>query len=142
LFPKWVGDYKRQTQAITVSFVIATLLMLGLNRGSEQLSADRNFYGVVRTIKVDDSTYAMIHGITIHGIQDKDHPTEPTTYFAPESGVGVLLANYPKENQPAKVAVLGLGIGTLAAYGDAGDEYRLYEINQIAIDLAEGEGGY
>jgi spermidine synthase len=142
LFPKWVGEYKKQTQAVALSFVVGTLLMLGLNQSGEQLSADRNFYGVVRTIKINDNTLAMIHGITIHGIQDKNNPTEPTTYFAPDSGVGVLLANFPKDNQPAKVAVLGLGIGTLAAYGEAGDDYRLYEINQIAIDLAEGKGGY
>lgn len=142
LFPKWVGEYKRQTQAISFSFVIGTLLMLGLNQGGEQLSADRNFYGVVRTVELDDNTLAMIHGITIHGIQYKDNPTEPTTYFSSQSGVGVLLANYPKDNQPAKVAILGLGIGTLAAYGETGDDYRLYEINQIAIDLAEGEGDY
>ena len=142
LFPRWVGEYKRQTQAVALSFVVGTLLMLGLNQGGEQLSADRNFYGVVRTIELDDNTLAMIHGITIHGIQYKDNPTLPTTYFAPDSGVGVLLSNYPKDNQPAKVAVLGLGIGTLAAYGNAGDDYLLYEINQIAIDLAEGEGGY
>src|SRR5690606_10431544 len=131
-----------QTQAISLSFVVGTLLMLGLNQSGEQLSADRNFYGVVRTIELDDNTLAMIHGITIHGIQHKDKPTEPTTYFSRNSGVGVLLTNYPKDNQPAKVAVLGLGIGTLAAYGETGDDYRLYEINQIAIDLAEGDGGY
>lgn len=142
LFPRWVGEYKRQTQAITLSFLIGTLLMLGLNQSGEQLTADRNFYGVVRTIELDDNTLAMIHGITIHGIQYKDDPTLPSTYFAPDSGVGLLLANYPKDNQPAKVAVLGLGIGTLATYGEAGDEYRLYEINQIAIDLAEGDGEY
>ncbi len=142
LFPKWVGDYKKQTRALAYSFAIGTALMLGLNQSGEQLSADRNFYGVVRTIELDDKTLAMIHGITIHGIQYKDKPTEPTTYFSPDSGVGILLTHYPKDNQPAKVAVLGLGIGTLAAYGEAGDEYRLYEINQIAIDLAEGEGGY
>jgi spermidine synthase len=142
LFPKWVGEYKKQTQAVALSFVIGTLLMLGLNSGGEQLSADRNFYGVVRTIKLDDNTLAMIHGITIHGIQYKDNPTQATTYFSSDSGVGILLNNYPKDNQPAKVAVLGLGIGTLAAYGETGDDYRLYEINQIAIDLAEGEGGY
>ncbi len=41
-----------------------------------------------------------------------------------------------------KVWILGLGIGTLAAYGQPGDEYRLYEINPIMVNLAEGEGGY
>ena len=142
LFPKWAGEYKRQTQAVSLSFVIGTLLMLGLNQSGEQLSAGRNFYGVVRVVELDDNTLAMIHGVTIHGIQEEDNPTEPTTYYAPDSGVGVLLANYPKDNQTAKVAVLGLGIGTLAAYGETGDDYRLYEINQLAIDLAKGEGAY
>lgn len=142
LFPKWVGEYKRQTQAISLSFVIGILLMLGLNQSGEQLSADRNFYGVIRTIELEDNTLAMIHGITIHGIQYKDNPTEPTIYYSPDSGVGILLTNYPKNNQPAKVAVLGLGIGTLAVYAESGDNYRLYEINQIVIDLAKGEGGY
>jgi len=37
---------------------------------------------------------------------------------------------------------LGLGAGTLAVYGQPGDEYRLYEINPIVVNLAEGQGGY
>jgi spermidine synthase len=41
-----------------------------------------------------------------------------------------------------RVGVLGLGIGTLAAYGQPGDLYRFYEINPIVIRLAEGQGGY
>ena len=38
--------------------------------------------------------------------------------------------------------MLGLGIGTLAAYGQPGDVFRFYEINPAVIRLAEGEGGY
>jgi len=41
-----------------------------------------------------------------------------------------------------KVGLLGLGVGTLAAYGQPGDEYRLYEINPVVTELAEGQGGY
>jgi spermidine synthase len=41
-----------------------------------------------------------------------------------------------------RVGILGLGIGTLAAYGQPGDVYRFYEINPLVIDLAEGSGGY
>ena len=40
------------------------------------------------------------------------------------------------------VGMLGLGVGTLAAYGQPGDEYRLYEINPVVVDLAEGQGDY
>jgi hypothetical protein len=40
------------------------------------------------------------------------------------------------------VGALGLGIGTIAAYGQPGDLYRFYEINPLVIQLAEGQGGY
>ena len=41
-----------------------------------------------------------------------------------------------------RVGVLGLGVGTLATYAQAGDVYRMYEINPVVVKLAEGEGGY
>jgi spermidine synthase len=41
-----------------------------------------------------------------------------------------------------RVGLLGLGIGTLVRYGRAGDDYRLYEINPVVIDLAAGQGDY
>ena len=40
------------------------------------------------------------------------------------------------------VGLLGLGVGTLVAYGQLGDEYRLYEINPVVVDLAQGQGNY
>jgi spermidine synthase len=52
------------------------------------------------------------------------------------------LLNHPRAGKGLKVGILGLGIGTLAAYGQPGDEYRFYEINSIVVDLAEGQGGY
>jgi len=41
-----------------------------------------------------------------------------------------------------RVGVLGLGVGTLAAYGQPGDDYRFYEINPVIVDLANGQNGY
>jgi spermidine synthase len=38
--------------------------------------------------------------------------------------------------------MLGVGVGTLAAYAQPGDTYRLYEINPVVVALAEGQGGY
>ena len=40
------------------------------------------------------------------------------------------------------IGVCGLGVGTLAAYGQPGDTYRFYEINPVIIQLAQGEGDY
>jgi spermidine synthase len=110
---------------------------------------ERNFYGVVRVKEVNPGDaegqgYNMAHGITIHGLQftAADKRREPTAYFARPSGIGLALANHPKYGKGMRVGILGLGIGTLAAYGQPGDMYRMYEINPIMVALAEGQGGY
>jgi len=35
-----------------------------------------------------------------------------------------------------RVGVIGLGVGTLAAYGREGDVFRLYELNPVVLDIA------
>jgi spermidine synthase len=45
--------------------------------------------------------------------------------------------------EPArKIGVIGLGAGTLAAYGRTGDVMRIYEINEQVLDLARTEFNY
>ena len=41
-----------------------------------------------------------------------------------------------RPGQPKHVCVVGLGIGTLATYGQPGDRYRLYEINPEVVQMA------
>jgi spermidine synthase len=66
----------------------------------------------------------------------------PTAYFWRGSGIGLALANHARHGRGLRVGVLGLGVGTLAAYGQAGDVYRFYEINPLVLRLANGQGGY
>ncbi|MEZ0394951.1 MAG: fused MFS/spermidine synthase [Anaerolineales bacterium] len=114
------------------------------------LYAERNFYGVVRVRPEAEQEgglpdrIILIHGITIHGAQflDPQRRDQPTMYFSETSGAGVALRNYPRPERGLRVGVLGLGIGTLAAYGQPGDVFRFYEINPAVISLAEGQGGY
>jgi spermidine synthase len=80
--------------------------------------------------------------MTVHGIQYLNDRARPTTYYVEDSGVGLLLENYPRGGRGLHVGVLGLGAGTLATYAQAGDVYRFYEINPVVVRLAEGEGGY
>ena len=111
----------------------------------------RNFYSVtVASIEpvylarngehVGDE-HRMFHGGTVHGIQVyyKDFEHKPTAYFGPVGG-GSAVVNHPayaeESPQPMNVGVLGLGIGTMAAWGREGDTYRFYEINPQVIDLA------
>ncbi|UCH60505.1 MAG: hypothetical protein JSV61_03245 [Anaerolineales bacterium] len=116
---------------------------------------ERNFYGVIRVREITLGeppleALSLSHGITSHGSQyiQPDRRTIPTAYYGSRSGIGLALANYPKlvEHNPStqglKIGVVGLGAGTLAAYGKNGDIYRFYEINPAIISLALGEGDY
>jgi hypothetical protein len=109
------------------------------------LYQERNFYGV--SVVFNDSengAYRLIHGTTVHGLQfiDQDKHSVPTTYYWEQSGVARIIRNHPKYGEGMRVGVLGLGIGTLATYGQPGDHYRFYEINPDVVELANGKDGY
>ena len=130
-------------------FLLATISLSLLGGLSGILFADRNFYGVIRVRELqpkgsNESAFAMSHGVTVHGLQfiKPELRDVPTTYYIPDGGAGLALMNHPRAGEGLKVGMLGLGIGTLAVYGQPGDEYRLYEINSIVVDLAEGQAGY
>jgi len=106
------------------------------------LLQDRNFFGVKYVIKTFDSL-RMQSGAVQHGSQfiDPAKRDEPTSYYSRKTGVGMLLTNFPRGAngfQPLRVGVIGMGVGTLAAYGQAGDFYRFYEIDPVVIHFSEG----
>ncbi|TWT38414.1 fused MFS/spermidine synthase [Blastopirellula retiformator] len=117
------------------------------NFGSDYLVSRRNFYGVLH---IDDQTAdgqrrrMMFHGRIVHGFQflDDKRRTEPTSYYAPETGVGIVLQQLEQQQRPLRVGVVGLGAGTLAAYGKPGDTFRMYEINPEVVELAEDYFSY
>jgi hypothetical protein len=106
---------------------------------------ERNFYGVLR-VQQDDAVgaYTLVHGATIHGTQLRDPALRrrPTMYYWRGSGIGLALVNHARHSQGMRVGVLGLGVGTLAAYCQPGDVYRFYEINPLVVRIAYGQGGY
>jgi hypothetical protein len=65
---------------------------------------------------------------------------EPTTYYGPTSGIGLAIKTF--REKPLRVAVIGLGTGTLAAYGRKGDVFRFYELNPQVIDIAREQFTY
>lgn len=100
------------------------------------LAVRRNFYGVLRVDRFADS-FVMKHGQIRHGQQFVDAVRRqlPTTYYGHESGVGIVLRQHCSD-RPGRVGVIGLGAGTLTAYGQSDDYYRLYEINPAVVDMA------
>lgn len=83
---------------------------------------------------------ALYHGRILHGFQyvTPSRIDEPTTYYAETSGAGLSVQQFPRENnRPIRVAVVGLGTGTMAAHARFGDEYRFYDIDPKVIALSE-----
>ncbi|HTT22478.1 MAG TPA: hypothetical protein VMG82_26360 [Candidatus Sulfotelmatobacter sp.] len=104
----------------------------------------RNFFGVKR-VEEDATAFWLLHGKIVHGVQLKDAQLhdQPTLYFKHSSGVGLLLTNYPRPAQPGteglRVGIVGLGAGTLASYGKAGDYFRFYEIDPQVVALSRAQ---
>ena len=100
----------------------------------------RNFYGMLR-VRVQGSgeleVRRLLHGVILHGEQFArgPHQLEPGTYYARTSGVGRAIAGQ-QERGPVRIGVVGLGVGTLSAYGRAGDVVRFYELDPDVLELA------
>jgi hypothetical protein len=105
----------------------------------------RNFYGQLRVYDTadpsedPDAARELVHGTVNHGEQAlrPEFRREPITYFCPNSGIG--RAMKAQQGAPRRIGILGLGCGTLAAYGRAGDTLRIYEINPLVLDLAHSQ---
>jgi len=107
----------------------------------------RNFYGVLKVKSYDEPTnedylVRLVHGAILHGEQypNDKWKLQPTTYYTPSSGFGraVNLQREvsPKTNNTQRIGMIGLGVGTVAAYCREGDICRIYEINAEVERLA------
>lgn len=107
----------------------------------------RNFYSQLRVLDSTDKALGpmrtMLHGRISHGEQfmAATQRKQPTAYYCELSGIGRTIRSL-QQARPFKLGVVGLGAGTLATYGRAGDELRIYEINEQVLDLARSEFTY
>ncbi|HKE41500.1 MAG TPA: fused MFS/spermidine synthase [Casimicrobiaceae bacterium] len=112
------------------------------------LLATRNFYGVLRIQEFGSEPAlrhrSLIHGTILHGTQflAPELAVSPTTYYTQTSGIGRVLESLHPSTRPLKVGIIGLGAGTLAAYGSKGDVYHFYDINPAVITIANRDFTY
>jgi spermidine synthase len=111
-----------------------------------QTHEGRNFFGVLRVLESgegEDSVRFMMHGTTLHGTQYTEGvwSTTPTSYFGRASSLATVMRMRPK-GRPARVAVIGLGAGTIAAYARPKDSFRFYEIDPAVVYLARDSGDF
>jgi MFS family permease len=151
----------KRTFFFTGALVVAFCASLYLSARQENARARvvvRNFYGVLRVedrvepsvvlvqgdrpqpLDADPRYRDLINGTIEHGIQflSDGRRRETTTYYGPNSGVGLALRVAGKSGS-IRVGTIGLGAGTIAAYGRPGDQYTFYEINPLVVELANNE---
>jgi spermidine synthase len=129
---------------VLVFFGYAAFLSAGvIGRNYGVVAIHRNFYGVLKVVAkrmehpTDVDYLQLKNGGVLHGGQFLDEKLQmvPTTYFSRESGVGRAFSLLDA-TAGRRVGVVGLGAGTVAAYGRKGDYFRFYEINPAVVFFA------
>jgi len=127
--------------------VLGLLLAIMLAQGGVQTIADtrdgirtRSYFGIytVRDYPAQ-KLRTLAHGTTLHGEQSTDPALRrmPRTYYGPGAGVGIAFGHAQDLFGAApRVAVVGLGTGTLACFARPGEHYSFYEIDPAVLNLS------
>ena len=121
------------------------LLMVGAVGASlvsdSVLLRDRTFYGSYRVTGTADR-HNLTHGTTLHGWELLDGPNagEPTSYYSRSGPIGDVMTAYGGDPAFRRVALVGMGVGTLAAYGRPGQRMDFYEIDPAVVRIARDSG--
>jgi SAM-dependent methyltransferase len=130
---------------------VAALLIAAGGWEKLELSASpgkmtRSFFGIYAVRPGAHNSRMLVHGTTLHGIQNLGslgRERMETTYYAPRSGVGLAMQGVPALFGPeARIAVVGLGTGTLACYARPGQTWTFYEIDPAVVRIARDPGRF
>ncbi|MEN9232290.1 MAG: fused MFS/spermidine synthase, partial [Thermostichus sp. DG02_5_bins_236] len=135
-----------KTAVTWAGMTLGMVLLLGqpwLRLGLEVIHTERNALGLNRIVDSHNeagSFRSLLHGTTLHGSQnlDPEKASEPLTYFSRSGPVGQVFAQFRQQirDPHPEIAVLGLGIGTLAAYAQPGDTWTFFELDPAVEHLA------
>jgi hypothetical protein len=137
--PLWIQAYAM------VALVLAgyACVMQARSQVSDSTTRFRSFFGAFRVLS-NVNGMTLLHGQTIHGAQLRGSGKQamPTTYYAADTGIGILIQNLlsrpPASKSGLRVGVVGLGTGTLASYGRLQDYFCFYEIDPAIRQISYG----
>ena len=131
---------------IFATVAVALLLLRAYPADEGRVETVRSFFGVHKIVVTSNGQYhVLMHGTTIHGAEkfknDDGTPVkgqpEPITYYHKDGGIGqAITAIRERKGAPLRVAVIGLGSGTLVCAAEPGEEWKFFEIDQTMVDTA------
>jgi hypothetical protein len=131
---------------IFVTVVLALVLLRVYPSDNGRVETVRSFFGVHKIVATPNGHYhVLMHGTTIHGAEkfrnaDGTPVTgrpEPISYYYKDGGIGQAIAAIrERKGAPLRVAVIGLGSGTLACASLPGEQWKFFEIDQSMVDTA------
>jgi SAM-dependent methyltransferase len=140
-----LGPLPRYASLAAVLGVAACAMYEAVEYRKDVRFSERNFYGVLRVKEhgnPGEERYVrrLVHGAIMHGEQYQTGKwrTFLTSYYTDYSGIGAAIRSKQPDG-PMRVGVIGLGTGTIAAYGRKGDLYRFYDINPAVVGVAKSE---
>ncbi|HXI08204.1 MAG: spermidine synthase [Bradyrhizobium sp.] len=126
--------------------VVALVLLRAYPSDDGRVDTVRSFFGVHKIVVTPNGQYhVLMHGTTIHGAEkfrnDDGTPVkgrpEPITYYHKDGGIGqAITAMRERKGAPLRVAVIGLGSGTLTCASAPGENWKFFEIDQTMVDSA------
>jgi hypothetical protein len=131
---------------IFATVVVALVLIRVYPADDGRVETVRSFFGVHKIVVTPRRQYhVLMHGTTIHGAQKFQNADgspvtgrpEPITYYHKDGGIGqAITAMRARKGQPLRVAVIGLGAGTLTCASEPGESWKFFEIDQTMVDTA------
>ena len=133
--PVWRQPVLWTTAVLVIGALSASFVSAGA------LLRDRTFYGSYRVTGTAER-HSLTHGTTLHGWELLDGPNagEPTSYYTRSGPIGDVMAAYGGEPAFRRVGLVGMGVGTLAAYGRPGQRMDFYEIDPAVVRIARDSG--
>jgi hypothetical protein len=131
---------------IFATVAVALVLIRAYPSDDGRVETVRSFFGVHKIVVTPHGQYhVLMHGTTIHGAEkfqnDDGTPLtgrpEPISYYHKDGGIGrAITAIRKRKGAPLRVAVIGLGSGTLACASQPGESWKFFEIDQSMVDTA------
>ena len=107
----------------------------------ERVSVTRNFFGVKKVLyEADINMRKLVHGDTMHGREslDTELAGQPLSYYHRTGPVGEVM-QLLDHRLGQKVAVVGLGAGSMAAYGGPNRHISFFDVDPQVVEIARGQ---